>query len=110
MKMVVANFPGKSVAENPVMPPTLSAWADKRTASVPGISTGLGDMAFNKVAALFELGFFTGIERSDGTVIAHDTGPDFAGLALAVLELDYGIWCLFIEVVEHGMLLCFGKF
>jgi len=53
-------------------------------------ATGGSEWPFNEVAALGMLFFFAPIELGDWAMVAHDAGPDFAGLTFAFVELGVG--------------------
>jgi hypothetical protein len=51
---------------------------------------GVAQVAFADILALVELTLLADVERLQGTVIAHHTGPDLARLTLIVGQSDRG--------------------
>jgi hypothetical protein len=41
--------------------------------------------------ALLVLALFSGVEAGDGTMVTHDAGPNFTGLAFGIVENDGGL-------------------
>src|SRR5690606_29154573 len=102
--------PGKSVAVKGVRPPTLSVllWPDGGSFMATPHScrrVGQGGGLFGEIAPFVEFALLTDIERGYRAVIAHDSCPDFAGLAFVVRQGDGGLcghsWLLFEEGVRE---------